>query len=345
MLTYLAYNKGVKSLKWNYIYTVLQSKQTLSLLAFLFASILIVIFSINMESAKYHKVNTQIKNVEKKLEIQGVSFYYTFKNRPYMKLNAEGLININDSFSIFKVPVGEIKDEEGKSINFMADEANYDGDEDMINFNGKVNIHNDEFQLDARNISINLETSKYEASGSIKSVMNDPETKDKIFVMSQYFEGYPNKRFMEFTGQVEGELKRHRIYESGFKFQTDSMNADFEKSRLYMDKNVRFQIDSLEAKAGRAEILLRNHNKSLKYYSLYDDIDLEQKVVLKNKTIKRTAKAEKMVGMLSLGKIILTGAPQVYQDEDIIKGYEIILRKNLEMIEVEQSKSKFSIKK
>ena len=45
------------------------------------------------------------------------------------------------------------------------------------------------------------------------------------------------------------------------------------------------------------------------------------------------------------GKILLSGAPRVEQGDDIIKGYQITLRENVEMVEVDDSQSSFSLKR
>ena len=42
-------------------------------------------------------------------------------------------------------------------------------------------------------------------------------------------------------------------------------------------------------------------------------------------------------------KIVLTGAPRVEQDQDVIKGYQITLRENVELVEVDDSQTSFKI--
>jgi lipopolysaccharide export system protein LptA len=75
-------------------------------------------------------------------------------------------------------------------------------------------------------------------------------------------------------------------------------------------------------------------------------VKLEEKLKLKSgKNQTRRAFAEKLEGHQRTGKIILTGAPRVEQGNDIIKGYQITLRENVELVEVDDSQSSFSLKK
>ena len=98
--------------------------------------------------------------------------------------------------------------------------------------------------------------------------------------------------------------------------------------------------------AGNAEIFLENFNKKLKYYALYDDVRLEEKLRLDSGVYQtRRAFAEKLEAHQGTGKLILTGAPRVEQGSDIIKGYQITLRQAVEMIEVDDSQSSFKLKR
>ena len=105
----------------------------------------------------------------------------------------------------------------------------------------------------------------------------------------------------------------------------------------------------MRANAIRGEIFLENYNKKLKYYALYDDVKVVEKIpVIKKgesrKTfIERRAYAEKLEGFVKEGKIVLTGYPKVLQENDVIKGNVITLLKSNEVIEVDDSSSSFII--
>jgi len=79
---------------------------------------------------------------------------------------------------------------------------------------------------------------------------------------------------------------------------------------------------------------------------MYDDIKLEEKLKTRQGGSQvRRAFAEKLEGFISDGKLVLSGAPRVEQGRDIIKGYQITLRENTEIVEVDDSQSSFRFKK
>ena len=73
---------------------------------------------------------------------------------------------------------------------------------------------------------------------------------------------------------------------------------------------------------------------------------LEEKLVIPGKKPQlRKAYSEKLEGHQRSAKVILTGAPRVEQGEDIIQGYQITLRENVELVEVDDAQSSFNLKK
>ena len=96
----------------------------------------------------------------------------------------------------------------------------------------------------------------------------------------------------------------------------------------------------------RGEIYLDNQSKKLKYYTLFDDVKVIEKLKInENQLIERKAFGEKLEGIISEDKLILTGSPKVLQEDDVVKGNKITLRENNEVIEVEDASSNFTVKK
>jgi lipopolysaccharide export system protein LptA len=112
-----------------------------------------------------------------------------------------------------------------------------------------------------------------------------------------------------------------------------------------MKGNVSFKKENLEAFANRGEVFLENYNKKLKYYALYDDVKLQENLVSNGKPMARKAFAEKLEGQMAEKKIILTGLPKVFQERDVIKGNRIIIRENVETVEVDDANTNIIINK
>ena len=61
-------------------------------------------------------------------------------------------------------------------------------------------------------------------------------------------------------------------------------------------------------------------------------------------TFERRAFGEKLEGMMSESKIILTGYPKVFQQNDVITGNKIVLRENNEVVEVDDANTNFILR-
>ena len=128
-------------------------------------------------------------------------------------------------------------------------------------------------------------------------------------------------------------------------FAANKISADLNKSYVEMQGDVSFRNQQVSAHSIKGEIFLENYSKKLKYYALFDDVVVKQKLILNNgQTIERTAYAEKLEGTLSEGKIVLSGAPRVVQNKETIEGNIITLTEGNEVVEVEDASSSFEIK-
>ena len=131
-----------------------------------------------------------------------------------------------------------------------------------------------------------------------------------------------------------------------FDFKANRVELNMLKSLVSLSDNVLLHRNNYDLEAQKAEIFLENYNKKLKYYVLYDDIKLEEKLSMNDGSKQmRKAYSEKLEGYMAEEKVVLTGAPRVEQGEDLIKGYQIILRENVELVEVDDSQSSFDLNK
>ena len=128
-------------------------------------------------------------------------------------------------------------------------------------------------------------------------------------------------------------------------FKTDLMTVNGPKLLVEMKGNVSIKKESLDAYANRGEVFLENYNKRLKYYALYDDVRLQEKLMQNGRLLIRKAFSEKLEGLMSDRKIILTGLPKVFQGNDVIKGNRIIIKENVETVEVDDANSNITLEK
>lgn len=276
---------------------------------------------------------------------KSVHFFRNLNSKPSLELKSTNLEIINQDILTFKKPEGQLF-RSGKSLTYSADSGQFTQAQNSLELKGNIELKNalssylcDELTYDGRNETLF-------ARGSVESTHRDLKTQDTIKLNSQFMRSNLKENLTQLNGNVKGVIVRRRKYEGDVKFQADKVELNSSKSLISLNQDVKIQRNNYYLQAQRAKIFLENFNKKLKYYELYDDVKLEEQVKLSSgEKQTRRAYAEKLEAHQSSGKIILTGAPRVEQGRDVIRGYQIILRENVELVEVDDSQSRFSIKR
>jgi len=274
-----------------------------------------------------------------------IHYFKTVDEKPSFELEAKSLKITNGDLMDFKAPTGFLL-ASNKKISYEADQGFLNQGRQMLFLEGNVKLVDNLSNYSSDKLNYDGKREVIHAKGSVVSKIIDMKSKDTIKVKGEKLISYLKKEHVSIEGQVEGKIVRSRRYESGYDFSTEFMVYKGLKSRLELVKSVKLYRNKHYLTAGRAEIFLENYNKKLKYYTLYDDVKLEETFELESgKKQFRRAYGEKLEGQQSTGKIILTGAPRVEQGGDIIKGYQITLRESVDLVEVDDSQSNFSLKK
>jgi lipopolysaccharide export system protein LptA len=205
-------------------------------------------------------------------------------------------------------------------------------------------------RVDLPDTQANSEKMIYEVKEDRVHLIGDVKTKtfyveqgDWIYLDADEAYFWTEARRSRYLGNVSGEIKRKRVYEDSLSFRSNELYLNMNTLKADLNHNVFMKKQNLTATSRRGEIFLENYNKKLKYFVLYDDVKVIEKVMLDGKFINRKAFSEKLEGLPSESKIILTGYPKVYQLNDVIKGNKIVLRENTEVVEVDDANSKFKV--
>ncbi|MDA9793040.1 LPS export ABC transporter periplasmic protein LptC [Bacteriovoracaceae bacterium] len=288
------------------------------------------------------------KEVENFSEFSSIELYGISNFKPSLKLVSDYLdIRENDRME-FISPSGVIYNMNEKPIDtdFKASEGAFSFTKNKLELSENVEFKTPNLKIESQQLNFFTKTSVFSAKGGVKIISRDKKSGDKIKVNSLSMRGNLNNRYYEYSGDVKASLRRKRIYESGVDFSSLKMIMNLQESTVLMEGDVVFKRNKFSMLAGKAELFLSNYNKTLKYYVLYDDIRLQEKLRLKDGSeMIRRAFADKIEGFNLDRKLVLTGSPRVIQGEDIIKGYRVTLREDLEMVEVDDSASSFSLKK
>lgn len=270
-----------------------------------------------------------------------VNYYLIDDGRPFIQLDSSELTLSRENTEMLSVlPSGTIfpkKNEEKDPINFKARQMHAFMKLGKIFLKDEVEIVVGNSNLKSKAASI-LDRGKYmEARDEVKTQNFDPKTSDQILIDSDFLSYKPKEQFFEFKKNVKGKIQKRRKYEEGISFGTDVLTFHTFLSLIEMKGNVSLKKENLEAFSQQGSLFLENYNKKLKYYSLSDDVRLQETLQIDGKITLRKAFSEKLEGLISEKKIILTGLPKVFQGKDVIKGNKMIIRENVETVEVDDA--------
>ncbi len=283
---------------------------------------------------------------------KNVSYYSVESSKPFLELESVELsisaidgvvISFNPSGTVYRYEKGSEKSLE--PILFQAKNSRALLKKKELYLENDVEIKMSNTHLTAQKVSILSAGEILNATNNVKTLSTIEKTSDEVLVNSQSAIYYPKLQTIEYQNKVTGSIKRKRVYEQNVSFATDFLTLKAPLSLIEMKGNVSLKKENLDAFANRGEVFLENYNKRLKYYALYDDVRLQETLVNGKKPLIRKAFAEKLEGLISEKKVILTGLPKVFQERDVIKGNRIIIRENVESVEVDDANTNITLEK
>ncbi|MBF0312576.1 MAG: LPS export ABC transporter periplasmic protein LptC [Oligoflexia bacterium] len=295
-----------------------------------------------------------------------VHYYVQKSKKPSLYLNAKELrINQQENTASFDYPKGIAYGNDGRSISYSANRGKIQLNNNNLDLYDNVYLYDDSSEIRSNIAKYTPENDYFEAIDNVRSKTITEKTKDKIYVNSNKAISWPQKKLIHYLGNVDGHIDRHLPYEPGIYFKSNKLFADANALYVELLENVYVKRATVEGRALRGEIFLDNYNKKLKYYALYDDVKLIERIPKKESNeststevasssantntkkenfIERRAYAEKLEGIVKEGKIVLTGYPKVIQEKDVVKGNKITFYENTELVEVDDTNSNLILK-
>lgn len=319
-------------------------RSTTIVFSFFVITFLVVLLAVNIQIDIPNDAPTlEVETIET-TTFKGVRYYVLKEGLPSLSVIASN-INIYGKDSVDFFDPSGVLFADNDEVDFKSLKGNYDFETEKLNLDGDVFLKNSKGSYNSDELLYEMAKKEIKAFGNVKSVFTDNETGDEMELYSTRMHAFENEERIKFTGNVKGELERKRKYETGYEFQAKSLDYLGKDSLMQLQGDVKILRKNYHLQSQKAEIFLENYNKKLKYYVMYDDIKLEEKLKLRAGSQMRRAFAEKLEGFMSDGRIVLSGAPRVEQGTDVIKGYQITLRENTEIVEVDDSQSSFRFKK
>lgn len=283
---------------------------------------------------------------EDKSEFWDANYYLVKDHEPAFTLKADYLSMIGNTFIDFKNPKGEAISEEKLPIYYEAKKGRANKVKDIFELEEDVKINYKTMELKSYQASFDKKADRFDAFRDVVSTSIDEETHDKIIVYADQGVAWPHRNFARYTGRVHGDLIRKKAYEQGISFKSNILEADMNADLIILTEDVFIKKQELIATSLRAEIFLENYNKKLKYYVLYDDVKLEQKLKQADgKILVRKGFCEKLEGYMSTEEAVMTGSPKLLQGKDVVTGNKITLKERASLVEVDDNKSSLTVQK
>lgn len=241
-------------------------------------------------------------------------------------------------------PGGKSYNLERGPINYIAQKGHYNKRNSELELDGEVSIEENGSTLKAEKVKYRFNKDEVFGEGDVSLKGIVPKSKDVIFINALKFSHFPKRKITSFKENVEGRIVRREAYREGINFQTDFLDYYSQELRINLTGSVLFRRKPFSASSRSGQIHLNNHNK-LNYFVLNDDVKLDEIIEEKGRRITRKAFAEKMEGFPDEGKLILTGYPRVFQENEIIKGIRITVRENSNVVEVEEANTTLKLQK
>ena len=284
--------------------------------------------------------------VRKESFLKDISLYILKEMKPSINLKARELVidHHKEMIYIFS-PKGIGRTNSGEAVNYLADQGRFNQKKEHLLLEGNAQLKRVGVSVNADNIEYFIKGGKVNARKSVRSRMYNALTKDKISIDGDTLQMDVNKGDYIFEGNVKGVIKKRRRYEQSIDFTTKKLRYDELENKIELTEDVFLKKRDIRIWSRRGEIFLENRNKKLKYFSLYDDVRVKEKVLINDgSTILRKAFSEQLEGILKEEKLVLTGSPKVFQEGSVISGIEITLREDSEVIEVDDANTKFKMR-
>lgn len=276
---------------------------------------------------------------------QKALYFKLVNNAPVVHMEASQLsLNSRSKWIYFLDPKGRAFSSNGSPVDYSALKGSLDQSGGRLALEEEVEVKTDSSVIQSQRMSYVAAQDLLTSTGNVKVQSKNHLNGDTLWINSDQLVSNPRKREAVYSGGVEGRIQRSRAYEEGISFSSNRLAVDLNQQHVALDGQVTMKKQQLTASARRGEIFLENYNKKLKYFALYDDVKLREKVSAKGERLERKAFAEKLEGVMSEDRIVLTGFPKVLQRGDIIKGNRITLRENNEVVEVEDANTNFKLR-
>jgi lipopolysaccharide export system protein LptA len=311
-----------------------------------FLNLFIIVSALRQKASDEQIQNTPGTMAPEFTQIEGLDYFHLKSGTPQMSLSAIKMRSLGEDLAEFSEPKGVYNyQKKNQTIRYQAMEGIYRKPKDLLVLEGQVKLVSDEATYAAARVKYYFKKDLILGYGGVTFTGVDLKSKDQLEINSQTMRANPDNQLSRFKGNVQGSMQRQKKYEGKMSFSSQQLLLNGIESLAHLEGDVSMKRQNYLITAGKADIYLENYNKSLKYFVFNDDVKVTETMKTPEGTTYRKAFSERLEGFGRAEKMILSGAPKVEHGQDVVKGYRITIRENMDLIEVDDAMSDVQVKR
>ena len=280
-------------------------------------------------------------------KLQYYSLFWEEEQRQFHLSADELQSNRGTGKVIFINPSGTVDLKGQHSLFYRGARGHFDDSRDELHLMDEVVLSEGNSRITSDRAIYQTRRKELKLSGEVVGWNRFDQYKSSVRIRSQEAFARLLQGKIRYSGNVTGRLESFREQQQGELFFSSAvLDMDLRRYRLDISDDVTFKREQFAAQGNRGEIFLNKKGRRVEHYTLHDNVRLREKVKRESgqSYFERTAMAEKLEGTFGDNRIVLTGRPRVIQEKDVIKGNQIILRKDIETVEVDDASANFELR-
>jgi lipopolysaccharide export system protein LptA len=278
--------------------------------------------------------------------IENLDYFQLKSGLPLLSLAADQMRSQGEAFAEFVTPKGVYNyQQKATDLKYQALTGIYKKEKETLTLDGMVKLNTDDAEYTGDHFKYFLKKDLIYGKGNVKVVGDDLKSHDHVIIEADALKAYPERKWSRFKGNVRGSMVRKKNYEGKLTFSSLEAEMNGVTSLAQLIGDVKMRREGYFITARKGDIFLENFNKSLKYFVFNDDVKVTETVKTPEGITQRKAFAERLEGYGREDKMVLSGAPRVEMGKDVVKGYRITLRQNIDVLEVDDAMSDMEVKK
>lgn len=322
------------------------SKSIIIIFVYLVLNSAIIFASWQMKPDLAQVVRTAKSLAPEFTEIETLDYFHLKSGIPQMSLSAVKMRSQGEEKADFDMPTGVYNlQDKNKTVFYRGEFGSYKKKNELLTLTGDVEVTTEESKYYADKIRYFFKKDLILGKGNVKFEGDDLKSKDHVTIHSDTMRAHPEAQTSKFSGNVSGVMERKKKYEGKMTFSSRELHLDGNTSLAHLEGDVVLIREGYKLTAGKGDIYLENFNKSLKYFVMNDDVKMTEKIQTKEGLQERRAFSERLEGFGKEQKMVLSGAPRVETGPDVIRGYRITVRENVDLMEVDDAMSDMQVKR